>query len=195
MKEATKTELTDGRILIRPLCADDVDVLYQAVRESIAEVARWLPWCHPAYSRDETVAFINSTASAPDAEEQYSFAIFDAKTGDYLGGIGLNQINRANKMANLGYWVRTSRTERGVASAAARLVANFGLRQLGLLRLEIVVATGNHASQRVAEKSGAKREGVLRKRLLIHGQAHDAVLYSLVAEDMDEQGETVKTER
>jgi RimJ/RimL family protein N-acetyltransferase len=36
----------------------------------------------------------------------------------------------------------------------------------------------------VAEKSGAKREGVLRKRLLIRGESLDAVLFSLVAEDL-----------
>jgi RimJ/RimL family protein N-acetyltransferase len=185
MRESTKTELSDGRILIRPLCADDVDAVYGAVRESIGEVGRWLPWCHPAYSRDETVSFINSLKGA---EELYSFAIVDAETRDFLGGVGLNQINRVHQMANLGYWVRTSRTERGVASAATRLMAGFGFRQLGLQRIEIVVATGNHASQRVAEKAGALREGVLRKRLLIHGEAHDAVLYSLVAEDMEELG-------
>jgi len=46
-----------------------------------------------------------------------------------------------------------------------------------------LAATGNHASQRVAEKAGAVREGVLRKRLLVKGQTQDAVLYSLVAED------------
>ncbi|MBD0326591.1 MAG: GNAT family N-acetyltransferase [Pyrinomonadaceae bacterium] len=187
MKEATKTELSDGRILLRPLCADDVDALYEAVRESIDEVGRWLPWCHPDYSRDETVAFINSLENSPDAEEFYSFAIKDAQTKEFLGGVGLNQILRVHQMANLGYWVRTSRTERGVASAAVRLIAGFGFRQLGLQRLEIVVATTNHASQRVAEKAGAVCEGVLRKRLLIHGQPHDAVMYSLVAEDMEEQ--------
>jgi ribosomal-protein-serine acetyltransferase len=179
-----KTELSDGRILIRPLCVDDVDAVYEAVRESIEEVGRWLPWCHPDYSRDETVAFINSLKGAQGADELYSFAIVDARAGDFLGGVGLSQINRVHQMANLGYWVRTSRTERGVASAATRLVAGFGFRQLGLQRIEIVAATGNQASQRVAEKAGALREGVLRKRLLIHGEAHDAVVYSLVAEDI-----------
>lgn len=98
-------------------------------------------------------------------------------------------------MGNLGYWVRTSRTRSGVASAATRLIARFGFLSLGLQRLEIVVAVGNQASERVAEKAGATREGVLRKRLLIHGQPHDAVLYSLVAEDLEEQTGNAKTER
>jgi ribosomal-protein-serine acetyltransferase len=39
-------------------------------------------------------------------------------------------------------------------------------------------------SQRVAEKSGALREGVLRNRLLLHGKIHDAAMYSLTPEDL-----------
>ncbi|HYE66449.1 MAG TPA: GNAT family protein, partial [Pyrinomonadaceae bacterium] len=61
----------------------------------------------------------------------------------------------------------------------------FGLEELGLQRIEIVVAVDNWASQRVAEKVGATREGILRKRLLIHGRPQDALMYSLVAEDLD----------
>jgi len=38
--------------------------------------------------------------------------------------------------------------------------------------------------RRVAEKAGARREGVLRKRLLIRGESLDAVLFSFIAEDL-----------
>jgi len=48
-----------------------------------------------------------------------------------------------------------------------------------LVRLEILVAISNLPSQRVAEKAGAVREGVLRRRLLLHGVSHDAVMFSL----------------
>ncbi|HEX8494037.1 MAG TPA: GNAT family N-acetyltransferase [Pyrinomonadaceae bacterium] len=181
-----EADLTDNRIVIRPLRADDVDAVYEAVRESIKEVAPWLPWCHPDYSREETSAFISSLAEEANAAQDYGFAIVDAETNAFLGGIGINQINHIHRIGNLGYWVRTSCTRRGVAASAARQMARFGFRELGLLRLEIVVAIGNHASQRVAEKAGATREGILRKRLLIHGQSHDAVLYSLVAEDLED---------
>jgi len=46
--------------------------------------------------------------------------------------------------------VRTSQMGRGIATAAARLVARFGLETLSMQRLEIVAAEGNTASQRVA---------------------------------------------
>ena len=97
-----------------------------------------------------------------------------------LGGCGINQINPMQRLANLGYWVRTSATGRGVAPAAVREVAAYAFRETDLIRLEIVVAVGNTRSQRVAEKVGATREGVLRSRVLLPSGPSDAVMYSLV---------------
>jgi len=179
------TELTDGRVLIRPYRAEDIGVMYEAVRESIAEVSLWLPWCHAGYTIEETEAFVMAREEAWKNDEAYAFGVFDAVTGNYLGGVGLNFINRIHQCANLGYWVRSSQTGRGVASAATRLAARFALEHLGFQRIEILAAVGNHASQRVAEKAGATREATLRKRLLVNGQPQDAVLYSLVAEDFN----------
>ena len=98
----------------------------------------------------------------------------------FVGGCALNDINQTHNFANLGYWVRTSRTGQGVATAAALLVAQFGFAKLGFTRLEIVAAVGNVASQRVAEKVGAMREGVARNRHVVHGRVYDAVMYSLI---------------
>jgi RimJ/RimL family protein N-acetyltransferase len=92
----------------------------------------------------------------------------------------VNQVNKTNRFANLGYWVRTSAMGQGVAPAAVRLVADEVFRETDLVRLEIVCAVGNVRSQRVAEKVGAMREGVLRRRLVIPGGCSDAVMYSLV---------------
>ncbi len=69
------------------------------------------------------------------------------------------------------------------ATRAVRLLARFGFEELGLGRIEIVAAVGNKASQRVAEKAGAHREGVLRRRLCLHDEYHDAVMYSLIPDD------------
>ncbi|HEX8145076.1 MAG TPA: GNAT family protein [Pyrinomonadaceae bacterium] len=179
-----KTRLTDGKIVLRPYRAEDTDALYEAVRESIDELSRWMPWCHTGYTIDESRAFIMSRDEASARGEDYSFGVFDARTGAYFGGIGLNHLVRHNLYANLGYWIRTGCTRRGLASRATMLLARFGLQELGLKRIEIVAAVGNVASQRVAEKAGAVREGILRKRIMLDGRSHDALLYSLVAEDL-----------
>lgn len=60
------------------------------------------------------------------------------------------------------------------------LGARFGFQELKLFRIEIVVRLDNRASLRVAEKTGAVREGILRDRLLAHGKSHDAVMFSLL---------------
>jgi ribosomal-protein-serine acetyltransferase len=178
------TELIEGPLLIRPYREEDASALFEAVRESLPEVSRWLPWCHENYSIEESREFISSRAMVSQGVEWYSFAIFERDGGRFLGGVGLNFFNRVHQMANLGYWVRTSAAGRGVATGATRRVARFGFEQLGLQRIEIVAAVGNLSSQRVAEKAGAVREGVLRKRLLIHGEPHDAVMFSLTVEDL-----------
>ena len=177
-------ELADGEIMVRPYRPDDIAALFEAARASIPELSEWMPWCHPNYSIEETKSFILSRAEAWAKDAEYGFGVFGPEDGRFLGGVGLNFINRVHHMANLGYWVRSSETGRGVAAKAARLVAQFGLRQLGLQRIEILAATGNLASQRVAEKTGALKEGVLRNRLVLRGQPTDAVLYSLIADDL-----------
>lgn len=177
-----EVQLTEGSILVRTYSAEDAGALYEAARESIAEVSVWLPWCHDNYSIEESREFVSSRAQAAQGDEWYSFAIFERER--FLGGVGLNFFNRVHQMANLGYWVRTSAAGRGIATSATRLVARFGFEHLGLRRIEIVAAVGNIASRRVAEKAGAVREGVLRKRLLIRGDSQDAVLFSLTPEDL-----------
>jgi ribosomal-protein-serine acetyltransferase len=177
-------ELIEGPFLIRPYRPGDVDAVYEAVRESIAEVSPWLPWCHPEYKREQTVAFILSGEEAWQSGGEYSFGVFEKESDHFLGGVGLNQFNHIHRIGNLGYWVRTRAIGRGIASTAARRIAQFGFEQLALQRIEIVAALTNIASQRVAEKAGAIREGVQRQRILIRGEAQDAVVYSLVRDDL-----------
>lgn len=177
-----RAEFSDDQILIRPYREDDIEPLFEGVRESVADLSLWLPWCHANYAIEETREFVTSVEKWWQDQTGYVFGIFDLNSGKFLGGTGLNQINRLHQVANLGYWVRSKAMGRGVATAAARLVARFGFAEGGFGRIEILAAVSNVASRRVAEKIGAQREGVLRRRLLLQGHSHDAVIYSLVDE-------------
>jgi RimJ/RimL family protein N-acetyltransferase len=181
-----KVELTDGRIILRPCHPRDADAIYTAVRESIAELSKWAPWCPLDYSMSHCRPWLESRAASWSEGREYDFVILDAHDSTFLGGCALNTINRAHNFANLGYWVRTSRTGQGIATAATRLVARFGFEKLGFTRLEIVVAVGNKASQRVAEKAGAMREGIERNRHVIRDNVYDAVMFSLIPADLKE---------
>jgi len=147
-------------------------------------VSPWLPWCHAGFTIAETESFIESCITAWAQQAHFPLGIFDARSGLYLGGTGVNHIDRQNRMGSVGYWVRTSATRKGVAPKAVRLVARFAFDTLQLSRLEIFARPENHASQRVAQKAGAKFEAMARNRVVQHGQAYDAALYSLIPSDL-----------
>lgn len=166
------------KIGIRPYRLDDDAAIVEAALESVADVQPWMPWCHPAYSIEESRAWLRVQVPAFAQQAAFEFAIVDAD-GRYLGGCGVNQLDPLNRRANLGYWVRSRAARQGAATAAVGLLHDWTFASTDLVRLEIVVAAGNAASQRVAEKAGAVREGILRRRLLLHGRVHDATMFSL----------------
>ncbi len=178
-----KCTFADDRITIRPYQTGDVDALYEAALESRQAVYPWLAWCHPNYSRNDSLSWVSTRKDSWESDWDYSFVISDRESGRFLGGVGLNQINRLHQLCNLGYWVRSSATGAGVATRAVLLVSRFGLEEAGFNRLEIVAAIDNHASQRVAEKAGALKEGVLKMRIIVHNMVYDAVLYSITREE------------
>jgi ribosomal-protein-serine acetyltransferase len=177
--------LTDGTISLRPPLFKDIKAVHTSARESLADMFPWMPWAHKDYSVKESRFWLKSRPEAWKNGAEYDFAIVDARDGSFLGGCGLNNIDHPNRTANLGYWVRSSRAGRGIAPAATLLLAGWGFKELRLNRIEIKMATGNVRSQRVAEKVGARREGIMRDRFLLYGRAYDAMLYSLLPADLD----------
>jgi len=175
----------DESFIIRPCQPNDADPVYEAVRESIKELSPWMPWCHRAYSIEDSRAWFGSRPDRWQQGMEYDFLIADRSDSRPLGICGLNNFDRENRLANLGYWVRTSQVKKGVATACVPLVARFGFEALKLNRIEIIVATGNIPSQGLAAKIGAAREGRLRRRMVIRNQVYDAVMFSLIPEDLE----------
>ena len=187
-----RTEIHGKEIILRAYEKSFAPLLFEAAIESRADTkfARWMPWCHENYKIEESREFVEKIeAGWRDSGDiwrsgmEFGYAVFDAETGKFLGGTGINQPNRAHKFFNLGYWIRPSAQNRGVASGAARMLARAAFEDLPLNRIEILAVNENVPSRKTAEKAGARFEGVLRSRLLISGAAHDAALYSFVRED------------
>lgn len=176
--------LSDDAILLRAFRLEDAEAIYAAVMESKPELSRWLPWCHDNYTISDTLEFLKHRGEAFQKEGEYAFVIVERTTGRFVGATGINQLDRSALRANHGYWLRTSATGRGYAARSTRLVARWAFETLGLERLEIVVAVGNEPSQRVARRVGATREGIARKRMRIGEVQHDAVIFSLVRDDV-----------
>jgi ribosomal-protein-serine acetyltransferase len=168
-------------VQIRPYKLEDAATVVEAALESMADLQPWMPWCHPDYSITDSRSWLEIQVSGFAHGAAFEFAIVSAD-GRFLGGCGLNQIDTVNHRANLGYWVRSTATRRGVATAAVRAIREWAFDATDLIRLEIVIAAENLASHRVAEKAGAIREGTLQRRIMLHGTAHDATMFSFTRE-------------
>lgn len=176
--------LTDGTITLHRYRIEDATDLHAAALESVASVFPWMPWCHEGYTMEEAAAWATACVESWDKRASFEFVIRTAG-GDHVGGGGINCLNTMHPFANLGYWVRTSQQRKGYATRAAKLLAQFGLGDLGLQRIEIMAAVGNLPSQRVIEKAGAHREGILRNRFVLHGVPHDVVGFSFIPADLE----------
>lgn len=180
MREEIKCE----KIILRKYEMDFAPLLFEAAIESKGgEFSRWMPWCHADYSIDESESFVNKIIKDRENHTGFAFAIFDRETNKYLGDVALNNPNSIHKIFNLGYWVRVSCQKREIASTATRALAQAAFEDLDINRIEILAAVENIPSQKVAEKAGAVREGVLRSGLFIGGRIHDAAIFSFVRED------------
>ncbi len=174
--------LRSDHLVLRPPTPDDAPVVTAAVHASRADLLPFMPWANGTYTEADALRWINGELG--DAQR---FVMID-DDGTFVGSCGLNRINEVNNTANLGYWVHSDHTGRGHATAATRLLAHHGLVEMGYQRIEVFMSTRNHASRRVAEKAGAHYEGVARARLLLHGEPHDADVFSFTAVNVGSDG-------
>ena len=175
------TVLLCSRYVLRPFADQDAPSFVEAVRESTATVGHWMSWATADYGQAQALAWFKACATSLAAGTGHEFGIFDRASGGLLGGAGLNQFNTVNKFCNLGYWVRASAQRQGAASAAVATLRDHAFQELGLCRVELVIATSNAISLGVARKAGATQECVARNRLQVRGKPTDAVMFSFVS--------------
>ena len=177
----TSIQLVNEDLLLRPFRDEDATQLYRAVHESLKELKPWMSWANDGYTELTAREFISITRARWEERTLFAFAI--TRADEILGGCSLSSIHPVYHFCNVGYWVRTSCRGQGIAGRAAKLAARFAFENMGLIRAEIVVAVGNTASIRVAEKIGAHYEGILLNRMVVGKSIYDAHMYSLIPSD------------
>jgi RimJ/RimL family protein N-acetyltransferase len=165
-------ELRDGDLALRPWKEADAPAVYEACQDP--EIQRWIPVIPRPYRMEDALAFVRGEIDS----QARLFAITDA--GRVVGAIGL-RVDEANGTGHIGYWCAPADRGRGLVTRALRRLCQHGFEDLGLGRLELITDPENAASQRVAEKVGFQREGVLRSHLRHRdGRRRDSVMFSLL---------------
>jgi RimJ/RimL family protein N-acetyltransferase len=165
-------KLSDGNVELRPWTLDDAPAIVAACND--AEIQHWIPVIPRPYTEDDALAFVRGEVPGSGTHQ---FAITTG--GRVAGSIGMKVNESAT--GHIGYWCAPEARGRGVTTRALRLLCRHSLDELGLERLELITDPENHASQRVAQKVGFQREGVLRSHLPHpDGRRRDSVMFSLL---------------
>jgi len=174
-------ELMDGVVRLRPLGAADAPAIVQACNDP--DTARFIPGMPSPYSSSHARGYLESVGGF-DPNERVALAIADATTDDLLGAIEV----RLGEAGSIGYWVAPSARGRSVATRALVLLSRWAIHERGVERLELTTHPDNVASQRVAEKAGFVREGVLRAHIRFGEGRRDSVIFSLLPRDLATPG-------
>jgi RimJ/RimL family protein N-acetyltransferase len=181
-------------ILLRPLAEDDCDWLVAVCSDP--ELGQYMPVLPVPYTVEDATRFLAYSAEGWAAGTHAPFMITDEASGRRLGVIELHR--RGERLASVGYWLERSSRGRGAATIALKLIAGWAMSDLGVCRLEVTADPSNEPSQRVAERAGFARHGLLRGYLQVGDARLDRVLFSFPPEeqsDADPRGATSRKRR
>ena len=173
-------ELSGAGLLLRPLRAADKAAVVQACNDR--QVERWCFRIPYPYHDEDFDAFLAIARRSWHRERSANWVVADAGSRKLLGMISLD-VKELRQSGEIGYWTAPWARGRHVMSAAARLVRDWAVADLGLERLELTTDVDNVASQRTAESIGFRREGIMRGYLTCRGVRRDSVLYGLLPAD------------
>jgi RimJ/RimL family protein N-acetyltransferase len=152
--------LGDSFVTLRPWEPGDVDALVEAL-DGDPEITRWMHQIPQPYTRAEARGYISASASAWRAGTGATFAVVDER-GAISGSVGMRVIDAGDEVVEVGYWTAARARRRGLTTRALVLVSRWLFEDVGAARVQLRADVLNVASQRVAEKAGFVREGVLR---------------------------------
>jgi RimJ/RimL family protein N-acetyltransferase len=170
-------ELRDDEILLRPWEERDIPAL--VVGLSDPDVVRFMPDIPAPYTEADARAWLERCRQLAPDEFGY-FAIVDA-SDKVLGGTGVDGVG---EVRSIGYWITPAMRGRGIATRALRLLSHWAVTEGDVQRLELTTHPDNQASQRVAEKVGFTREGLLRAQVVGREGRRDSVMFSLLPGDI-----------
>ena len=189
MAEPTGPQVAGQGVLLRTPRATD----YAAWSELRGQSRDYLqPW-EPAWPEDDLgrAAYRRRLAIYERERElgnAWPFFIFD-RDDRLIGGITLSNVRRGvAETGTVGYWIGRPHAGKGLASAAVSVLRRYAFIDLKLHRLEAACVPHNHASRRVLEKSGFRREGQAMAYLKINGVWADHLLFGLLSQEADAGG-------
>ena len=175
------TTIKTDRLRLRPLTLEDAPTIQRlAGRREVAAMTRSIP--HPL-SLGQAQEWLAARLTEIAEGKCVAFGVVLVRTGEFIGTIGLVNIDTEHCCAEMGFWIGVEWWGQGYATEAARAVVQHGFEALGLNRIHAHHMTKNPASGRVLQKAGLRREGLLRQAIRKWDNFEDVVLCAILRQD------------
>lgn len=113
----------------------------------------------------------------------FEYAVILRATGEYIGNVGLINIDRNHLHGDISYYIDNRYTNLGIATEASQAMLSYGFNDLGFHKIAGVCMSVNGASRRIMEKLGMKYEGTLREDLYKDGIYYDLDRLSILKDE------------
>ncbi|TFD93627.1 GNAT family N-acetyltransferase [Jeotgalibacillus sp. R-1-5s-1] len=135
--------------------------------------------------KDDAEKIISSMKNTYESKRGIRWGMVLKETGEFVGTLGLNNLNIPGKRAEIGYELAPAYWGQGMTSEAVKEVLRYSFYELGLYRVGAVTYPQNEASIQLLKRLGFEQEGLLRGYLYQNEQSHDAVVFSLLEPDFE----------
>lgn len=170
--------LTARGLTLRGWTALDADAVLAACQDP--DTQRWMDVPCP-YLPEYAADFVGEHSRQQwSSQHGAPFAIAATDDDQVLGTCGLVAVTAKDLVAEVVCAVAPWARGRKVAQRAVRLLCDWAMTEVGLVRLEFYVEPSNVASRAVVTRVGCQFEGVLRSKALIQGTRRDMALYALI---------------
>jgi RimJ/RimL family protein N-acetyltransferase len=100
--------------------------------------------------------------------------------------IGLIVLEVEGGVQEIGYGIIPTERRKGYCTEAVRIAVDYLFLSKPSVRIQAHTNVRNMASQRVLEKTGFQKEGIIRERIFIRGEWRDEFIYSILREEWKE---------
>ncbi|WP_077324688.1 GNAT family N-acetyltransferase [Virgibacillus siamensis] len=138
-------------------------------------------------SVEQAKAIIDSFQQLFEAERCIRWGMVLHPSDEFIGTIGLNNLNVKGKKAEIGFELDPDQWRKGITTEAINEVLRYSFEVLDLYRIGAVAFPANTASNSLLKKIGFAQEGKLRGYLFQNGHSHDAFVYSILRDEWIER--------
>ena len=172
------------RLLLRAVTAADADAVFAAC--SNPAVTRFTLF-DTHRTPDDSRRFVADYVTGSYAErmpDPYAITLLSDPDPRMVGAVGCHWASHPNRTMELGYWLAEHLWGKGIATEAVDALVRFAFAEYPVHRVQARVIAGNAASERVLEKVGFRREGVLRAALYRRERFEDLTMFGLLRGEM-----------